>query len=60
MTLGELQEDLRETCGVEASKTTISATLRRRGFTRKMVRIESHYLRCADAPKGYSSCYRTK
>ena len=36
-TLTELQDHLREVCGVETSTDTIARTLRRRGFTRKRV-----------------------
>ncbi|OAX31033.1 hypothetical protein K503DRAFT_815713 [Rhizopogon vinicolor AM-OR11-026] len=35
--LTEMQDRLREICGVEVSISTISRTIRRRGFTRKKV-----------------------
>ncbi|KAG1859728.1 hypothetical protein F4604DRAFT_1588976, partial [Suillus subluteus] len=35
--LTEMQDQLRETCGVEVSIATISRTIHRRGFTRKKV-----------------------
>ncbi|KAJ7713697.1 hypothetical protein DFH07DRAFT_695935, partial [Mycena maculata] len=40
MYLHEMQEELRELCGVEASLLSIWRALRRRGFTRKRVRSD--------------------
>ncbi|KAJ8586471.1 hypothetical protein M405DRAFT_771606, partial [Rhizopogon salebrosus TDB-379] len=35
--LTEMQDQLREICGVDISISTISSTIRRRGFTRKKI-----------------------
>ena len=39
MALAELQTELQEVCGVDASVSTIARTLQRQGFTMKTVRV---------------------
>ncbi|KAG2063437.1 hypothetical protein BDR04DRAFT_1037950, partial [Suillus decipiens] len=39
--LTEMQVQLRETCGVKVSIATISRTIRKRGFTRKICHYSS-------------------
>jgi transposase len=55
MALAELQTELHEVCGVDASVSTIARTLQRQGFTMKTVRVFFFCSGCTLTAHYYSS-----